>query len=55
MSLSNLCFEQHEQDQARLRKLLLWGLLGSVGVHAIAFGLSQLNPRRNYDAIAPIE
>ncbi|WP_008311756.1 energy transducer TonB [Leptolyngbya sp. PCC 6406] len=47
MSLSTLCFEQHEQDQARLQKLLVWGLLGSVGVHAIAFGLSHLNLRPN--------
>lgn len=57
MSLSNLCFEQHEQDQVRLRKLLLWGLLGSVGVHAIALGLSQLNlwPNADETDVLPIE
>jgi TonB family protein len=42
MSLSNLCVEQHEREQAGLRKLLLLGLLGSVGVHAVVFGLSSL-------------
>ncbi|MEM9768457.1 MAG: hypothetical protein AAF892_11350, partial [Cyanobacteria bacterium P01_D01_bin.71] len=39
MSLSNLCVEQHERERTGLRKLLLLGLLGSVGLHAIAFGI----------------
>ena len=57
MSLSNLCFEQHERDQAKLRKLLLWGLLGSVGVHVVGFGLSYLNlfPKANDAKLSPIE
>ena len=57
MSLSNLCFEQHERDRARLRKLLLYGLVGSVGVHAVAFGLSHLNlwPKANESKLSPIE
>ena len=56
MSLSNLCFKQHEQNQARLKQLLLWGLLGSVGVHAIALGLSQFNfGQVATDEITPIE
>ena len=57
MSLSNLCFEQHERDQARLRKLLLWGLLGSVGMHVVAFGLSYLNlwPKAHEAELSPIE
>ncbi|MBD1918256.1 MULTISPECIES: energy transducer TonB [Cyanophyceae] len=57
MSLSNLCFEQHQQDQVKLRKLLLWGLLGSVGVHAIALGLSQTNLWQDADEanVLPIE
>lgn len=57
MSLSNLCIEQHERDQTRLRRLLMLGLLGSVGLHAIAFGLSQLGiwRRPNFDIEAPIE
>jgi TonB family protein len=57
MSLSNLCFEQHECDQTRLQKLLLWGLLGSMGGHAVAFGLSHLNlwPQASEAKLSPIE
>jgi outer membrane biosynthesis protein TonB len=57
MSLSQFCVEQHEQEQARLRRLLLFGLLGSIGMHAIAFGLSSLGiGQRNAQAeLSPIE
>ncbi|NMF84548.1 TonB family protein [Nodosilinea sp. P-1105] len=43
MSLSDICGQQHQQEQQKLRKILLWGLLGSVGVHAIGFSLSQFS------------
>jgi TonB family protein len=57
MSLSKLCVEQHEREQAGLRKLLLLGLLGSVGMHAIAFGLSSLGiwQRTAQAELSPIE
>jgi TonB family protein len=44
MSLSELCINQHRQEHRRLRKLLSVGLLGSVSIHAIAFGISKLSP-----------
>ena len=33
MSLSDLCNQEHEREQSRLRKLLALGLVGSVGIH----------------------
>ena len=42
MSLSEVCAQQHDREQAALRKVILWGLLGSVGVHLVAFALSYL-------------
>ena len=41
MSLSDLCIEQHERERSRLRKILATAVLGSVGIHAIVFGLSR--------------
>jgi hypothetical protein len=42
MSLSELCREQQLKEQRRLQKLLVLGVLGSIGVHGVAFGLSRL-------------
>lgn len=57
MSLSEICSQQHQHEQQKLRKILLWGLLGSVGVHGVGFSLSQLNfwQRLAADDIVPIE
>ncbi|ERN43021.1 TonB family C-terminal domain protein [Rubidibacter lacunae KORDI 51-2] len=57
MSLSRFCTEQHEREQAGLQKLLLLGFLGSVGMHAIAFGLSSLGiwQRTAQAELSPIE
>lgn len=44
MGLSDICRQQHEHERHRLRRIFLWGLAGSVGVHAAAFGLGQINP-----------
>lgn len=44
MSLSEICAQQHEYEQTQLKRLLLWGLLGSFGVHGLALGLSQAKP-----------
>ncbi|MBD0269442.1 MAG: hypothetical protein ICV77_14260, partial [Cyanobacteria bacterium Co-bin8] len=57
MSLSQFCAQQHDREQALLRRVLLWGVVGSLGVHAIALALSQLNIwQRPVEAeIAPIE
>ncbi|NEQ42333.1 MAG: TonB family protein [Leptolyngbya sp. SIOISBB] len=57
MSLSDFCNQQHEHEQSRLRKLLMLGLVGSVGLHAIAFGLSSLGlwQRSAQAELSPIE
>ncbi|MEO1068696.1 MAG: TonB family protein [Cyanobacteria bacterium J06638_6] len=57
MSLSEICSQQHQCEQQKLRQILLWGLLGSVGVHGAALSLSQLNlwPRVIADELTPIE
>jgi hypothetical protein len=57
MSLSKICVEQHEREQAGLRKVLLWGIVGSVGVHAIGFGLSSWGiwHRTDQAELSPIE
>ena len=57
MSLCEWCVEQHEREQARWRKLVMVGLAGSVGLHAIALVVSQLGlwPRSAEAEIAPIE
>ncbi|MEM8544514.1 MAG: hypothetical protein AAGF66_11080, partial [Cyanobacteria bacterium P01_H01_bin.119] len=57
MSLSELCVEQYEREQSGLRKLLMLGLVGSVGVHVVAFGVGTLGLwQRNADAeMTPIE
>lgn len=57
MSLSKLCVEQHEREQVNLRKLLLFGLLGSVSLHAIGFSLSFLDiwQRTSQPELSPIE
>ncbi|MGD1860672.1 MAG: TonB family protein [Leptolyngbyaceae cyanobacterium] len=55
MSLSNLCVEQHKRERTGLQKLLLLGLLGSVGMHAIAFGLGTFGVwQRLTDADSPV-
>jgi TonB family protein len=41
MSLSEICVQQHQREQGRLKRLLMWALLGSLGVHGIALGLSR--------------
>lgn len=57
MSLSDLCDQQHEHEQSRLQKLLMLGLIGSVGLHAITFGLSSLGlwQRSAQAELSPIE
>ncbi|MBD1874930.1 TonB family protein [Nodosilinea sp. FACHB-131] len=57
MSLSEICSQQHQHEQQKLRKILLWGILGSVGVHGVGLGLSQLDfwQRLAADDIEPIE
>ncbi|MGF1570202.1 MAG: TonB family protein [Nodosilinea sp.] len=41
MSLSESCVQQYQQEQSKRRKILLWGVLGSVGVHGVALTLAQ--------------
>ncbi|NCJ08427.1 TonB family protein [Synechococcales cyanobacterium C] len=57
MSLCDLCVQHHHQEAARLKKLMTWGLLGSVGVHLMAYTLSTLDfwPRQLQDEWTPIE
>ena len=56
MSLSEICVQQHEHEQKKLKKLLLWGLLGSLGAHGIALSLSQFNLwQAATDELTPIE
>ncbi|TVP65013.1 MAG: TonB family protein [Leptolyngbya sp. LCM1.Bin17] len=56
MSLSDICRQQHQQEQQKLRKILLWGLLGSLGVHGLALSLSQFNLWQTaIDELSPIE
>ena len=57
MSLSEICSQQHQHDQQKLRRILLWGLLGSFGVHGVGLSLSQFNlwQRVATDELTPIE
>lgn len=56
MSLSEICAQRHEQEQKQLKRLLLWGLLGSLGVHGVALSLSQFKPWQGVtDDLIPIE
>ena len=56
MSLSDFCNEQHEREQTGLRKLLLLGLVGSVGTHVMLFGMmAWLGQRTAQAEPSPIE
>lgn len=56
MSLSEICVQQHQHEQSKLKRLLLWGLFGSVVAHGIALGLSQFKLWQDPpDELAPIE
>lgn len=56
MSLSEICIQQHEHDQKKLKRLLLWGLLGSLGAHGVGLSLSQFNlGQAATDELTPIE
>ncbi|NJL48064.1 MAG: hypothetical protein HC929_11970 [Leptolyngbyaceae cyanobacterium SM2_5_2] len=56
MSLSEICVQQHEHEQKKLKRLLLWGLLGSLSAHGIALGLSQFDLwQATNDELMPIE
>ncbi|MBW4651571.1 MAG: TonB family protein [Kaiparowitsia implicata GSE-PSE-MK54-09C] len=56
MSLSEICVQQHEHEQKKLKRLLLWGLVGSLGAHGIALSLSQFNVwQAATDEVSPIE
>ncbi|HEY9735569.1 MAG TPA: energy transducer TonB, partial [Trichocoleus sp.] len=57
MGLSQFCAQQQDREQLLLRRVLLWGVAGSIGVHAIALALGQLDIWRRpvQNAIAPIE
>jgi len=56
MSLSDICAQQHAHEQNNLKRLLLWGLLGSLGVHGIALSLSQFKLWQDPpDEVTPIE
>lgn len=56
MSLSEICVQQHQHEQSKLKLLLLWGLFGSVAAHGIALGLSQVKLWQDpADELEPIE
>lgn len=43
MSLSEVCVQQHQHEQNNLKRLLLWGLLASLGAHGIALTLGRFD------------
>lgn len=56
MSLSEICAQRHQHEQKQLKRVLLWGLLGSLGGHGVALSLSQFKPWQGVtDDVLPIE